>query len=230
MDINWILLAIQALIVLLILVLLKRQSLIKQLDSDQKVRAELQGHRKEMSEAGSQLRQELTSTTLKAVGELGKSQAKHLEGVEARVKELTLSTEIRLDKLRETLDKQLNILRVENKKELDEMRKTVDERLQSTLEKRLGESFKLVQSQLKDVHEGLGEMQALATGVGDLNRVLSNVKLRGTWGEYQLEALLEQMFAPEQYESNVEVKTGSGQRVEFAIRMPGESGNIESPV
>ena len=215
---------------ILLLMLLKRQGEFNHLNSNDSIRAELQGHRKEISESGSQLRQELTNTVLKTVGELGKGQAKHLEGVESRVKTLAISTEERLDKLRDTVDKQLDALRKDNKKELSEMRKTVDERLQSTLEKRLSESFKLVQTQLKDVHEGLGEMQALATGVGDLSRVLTNVKLRGTWGEYQVEALLEQIFTPEQYQANVEIKAGSGKRVEFAIKMPGESGNHEKPL
>jgi len=230
MEMTSIILAFLTFIAGLLFVFFRRQNGLKQTNSDDAVRAELQRHRKEMNESGSQLRQELTSTILNTVGELGKSQAKHLEGVESRVKTLTSSTEKRLDKLRDTVDKQLDTLRNDNKKELNEMRKTVDERLQSTLEKRLGESFKLVQTQLKDVHEGLGEMQALATGVGDLSRVLTNVKLRGTWGEYQVEALLEQLFAPEQYQANVETKIGSGKRVEFAIKMPGESGTLDKPL
>jgi DNA recombination protein RmuC len=230
MEMTSIILAFLTFIAGLLFVFFRRQNGLKQTNSDDAVRVELQRHRKEMNESGSQLRQELTSTILNTVGELGKSQAKHLEGVESRVKTLTSSTEKRLDKLRDTVDKQLDTLRNDNKKELNEMRKTVDERLQSTLEKRLGESFKLVQTQLKDVHEGLGEMQALATGVGDLSRVLTNVKLRGTWGEYQVEALLEQLFAPEQYQANVETKIGSGKRVEFAIKMPGESGTLDKPL
>jgi DNA recombination protein RmuC len=230
MEMTSIILAFLAFMAGLLFVFFRRQNGLKQTNSDDAVRVELQRHRKEMNESGSQLRQELTSTILNTVGELGKSQAKHLEGVESRVKTLTSSTEKRLDKLRDTVDKQLDTLRNDNKKELNEMRKTVDERLQSTLEKRLGESFKLVQTQLKDVHEGLGEMQALATGVGDLSRVLTNVKLRGTWGEYQVEALLEQLFAPEQYQANVETKIGSGKRVEFAIKMPGESGTLDKPL
>ncbi len=230
MEMTWMILALLAVMAILLLMLLKRQGEFNHLNSNDSIRAELQGHRKEISESGSQLRQELTNTVLKTVGELGKGQAKHLEGVESRVKTLAISTEERLDKLRDTVDKQLDALRKDNKKELSEMRKTVDERLQSTLEKRLSESFKLVQTQLKDVHEGLGEMQALATGVGDLSRVLTNVKLRGTWGEYQVEALLEQILTPEQYQANVEIKAGSGKRVEFAIKMPGESGNHEKPL
>jgi len=230
MEMTWVILALLVVMAILLLMLIKRQGELNHLNSDDAIRAELQGHRKEISESGSQLRQELTNTVLNTVGELGKGQAKHLEGVESRVKTLAISTEARLDKLRDTVDKQLDSLRKDNKKELNEMRKTVDERLQSTLEKRLSESFKLVQNQLKDVHEGLGEMQALATGVGDLSRVLTNVKLRGTWGEYQVEALLEQIFTPEQYQANVEIKAGSGKRVEFAIKMPGESGSIEEPL
>ena len=230
MEMTWMILALLAIMAILLLMLIKRQGEFNHLNSNDAIRAELQGHRKEISESGSQLRQELTNTVLNTVGELGKGQAKHLEGVESRVKTLAISTEERLDKLRDTVDKQLDALRKDNKKELSEMRKTVDERLQSTLEKRLSESFKLVQTQLKDVHEGLGEMQALATGVGDLSRVLTNVKLRGTWGEYQVEALLEQIFTPEQYQANVEIKAGSGKRVEFAIKMPGESGNHEKPL
>jgi DNA recombination protein RmuC len=104
---------------------------------------------------------------------------------------------------------------------LEEMRKTVDEKLHATLEQRLGESFKIVSDRLEKVHQGLGEMQQLAIGVGDLKRVLTNVKTRGTWGEVQLEMLLEQVLTPEQYAKNVETVPGSGERVEFAIKLPG---------
>jgi DNA recombination protein RmuC len=105
---------------------------------------------------------------------------------------------------------------------LEEMRKTVDEKLHATLEQRLGESFKLVSDRLEKVHQGLGEMQQLAIGVGDLKRVLTNVKTRGTWGEVQLEMLLEQVLTPDQYAKNVETVPGTGERVEFAIRLPGQ--------
>jgi DNA recombination protein RmuC len=108
----------------------------------------------------------------------------------------------------------------DNEKRLEQMRQTVDEKLQGTLEARLGESFKLVSDRLEQVHKGLGEMQTLASGVGDLKRVLSNVKTRGTWGEVQLGALLEQMLTPDQYEKNV-ATTGTSERVEFAIKLPG---------
>ncbi|MET0732648.1 MAG: DNA recombination protein RmuC, partial [Casimicrobiaceae bacterium] len=111
--------------------------------------------------------------------------------------------------------------RDENTKKLDEMRATVDEKLQSTLETRLGESFKQVSDRLEQVHRGLGEMQNLAVGVGDLKRVLGNVKTRGGWGEVQLAALLADALTPQQYEKNVETRRGSNERVEFAIRLPG---------
>lgn len=115
----------------------------------------------------------------------------------------------------------LTQLRNENSVKLDEMRRTVDEKLHATLEQRLGESFRLVTDRLEAVHRGLGEMQSLAVGVGDLKKVLTNVKTRGIWGEVQLESLLEQVFTPDQYGKNVATRPGSANRVEFAIRLPG---------
>jgi DNA recombination protein RmuC len=134
-----------------------------------------------------------------------------------------------LDLVRKTLETKLSELQADNSAKLELMRKTVDEKLHATLEQRLGESFKLVSERLEQVHKGLGEMQALAGDVGDLKRVLSNVKTRGTWGEVQLGALLEQIFVADQYASNVEVVPGSGARVEFAIRLPG-SGVSDVPM
>ena len=135
-----------------------------------------------------------------------------------------------LEKIRETVDRRLELLNTENSKRLEEMRATVDEKLQSTLETRLGESFRLVSERLEQVHRGLGEMQHLAAGVGDLKRILGNVTTRGAWGEVQLENLLTQMLAPGQFERNVS-PTGSGERVEFAIRLPGrDSGPVWLPI
>jgi DNA recombination protein RmuC len=119
------------------------------------------------------------------------------------------------------VEQQLRDLQESNEKRLDEMRRTVDEKLHETLEKRLGESFRTVSTQLEAVHKGLGEMQSLAAGVGDLKKVLSNVKTRGTWGEVQLGAILEQLLVPEQFERNVCTKSGSRDVVEFAVRLPG---------
>jgi DNA recombination protein RmuC len=126
----------------------------------------------------------------------------------------------RLEAIRTTLEQRLDTLRNENARKLDEMRATVDEKLQQTLESRLGESFRMVSERLDQVHRGLGEMQALAQGVGDLKRVLGNVKSRGTWGEMQLGALLADLFQPQQYGINVETVPGTGRRVEYAIRIP----------
>jgi DNA recombination protein RmuC len=127
-----------------------------------------------------------------------------------------------MEAVRTTLESKIKDLQTDNGTRLEEMRKTVDEKLHATLEQRLGESFKLVSDRLEKVHQGLGEMQQLAIGVGDLKRVLTNVKTRGTWGEVQLEMLLEQILIPEQYAKNVETVPGSGERVEFAIKLPGD--------
>jgi DNA recombination protein RmuC len=135
---------------------------------------------------------------------------------------LTESNAQRMAEVRATLEAKIRDLQTDNGARLEEMRKTVDEKLHATLEQRLGESFKLVSERLEKVHQGLGEMQQLAIGVGDLKRVLTNVKTRGTWGEVQLEMLLEQMLTPDQYGKNVETIPGTGERVEFAIKLPGQ--------
>ncbi len=131
------------------------------------------------------------------------------------------ATQSSLDRVRATLDQRVRELQEGNERKLDEMRRTVDEKLHDTLEKRLGESFKLVSDRLDTVHKGLGEMQQLATGVGDLKRVLTNVKARGTWAEVQLGAILEQVLTPEQYSKNVCIRLDTAERVEFAVRLPG---------
>jgi DNA recombination protein RmuC len=138
-----------------------------------------------------------------------------------RLGALAEANERKLAEVRETLETKLKLLQDDNAAKLEQMRQTVDEKLHATLELRLSESFKLVSERLEQVHRGLGEMQTLAAGVGDLKRVLTNVKTRGTWGEIQLGALLEQMLTTEQYAANVETRRGSGERVEFAIRLPG---------
>jgi len=127
--------------------------------------------------------------------------------------------------LRQSVEEKLKSIQEDNNLKLEKMRATVEEKLQGTLEKRLGESFKLVSERLEQVHKGLGEMQTLATGVGDLKKVLTNVKSRGTWGEVQLGALLEQILTADQYEKNVATKPGSQELVEFAIKLPGKTGD-----
>jgi DNA recombination protein RmuC len=157
----------------------------------------------------------------KRMVEIASLQKAQLDGFAQQMGALTTSNEQRLDKLRETVELRLKWLQEDNAKKLDQMRATVDEKLHETLEKRLGESFKQVSGQLEQVHKGLGEMQTLAAGVGDLKRVLANVKTRGTMGEVQLHNLLEQILTPDQYAANVATKPGSDARVEFAVRLPG---------
>ncbi|HDR9326492.1 TPA: DNA recombination protein RmuC [Burkholderia multivorans] len=144
--------------------------------------------------------------------------------------QLTEANDRRIGEVRATLEQRLKDIETNNAAKLDEMRRVVDEKLHATLEQRLGESFKLVSDRLEQVHRGLGEMQTLAAGVGDLKKVLTNVKTRGTWGEVQLEALLEQMLTPDQYAKNVATVPKSAERVEFAIRLPGrEAGVRDAP-
>ncbi|MDQ5906268.1 MAG: recombination protein RmuC [Pseudomonadota bacterium] len=159
------------------------------------------------------------------VGQLGTLQAQQFEAFGQNLSRLTQSFDARVEQLRLTVETRLTAIQADNSTKLEEMRKTVDEKLHATLEQRLGESFKLVSDRLEQVHRGLGEMQTLAAGVGDLKKVLTNVKTRGTWGEVQLAALLDQVLTAEQYPSNVATRPGSNDRVEFAIRLPGrESG------
>lgn len=173
----------------------------------------------------------LGDSLLKRMSDIAGLQKNQLELFAGQLKELTASNETRLDKLRDGVDTRLRLIQEDNAGKLEQMRATVDEKLHETLEKRLGESFKLVSERLELVQRGLGEMQALAIGVGDLKKVLTNVKCRGTFGEIQLASLLEQILAPGQYDSNVETRPGSGQRVEFALRLPGRSAGGEgSPV
>ena len=155
------------------------------------------------------------------VGQLGTLQAQQFEAFGQNLSRLTQSFDARVEQLRLTVETRLGAIQTENAAKLEEMRKTVDEKLHATLEQRLGESFKLVSERLEQVHRGLGEMQTLAAGVGDLKKVLTNVKTRGTWGEVQLANLLEQVLTAEQYAENVATRPKSGDRVEFAIRLPG---------
>ncbi|CAN5245798.1 DNA recombination protein RmuC [soil metagenome] len=145
----------------------------------------------------------------------------------AQLKALSDVNEQRLNEVRHTVEQRLTAIQQDNEKKLEQMRATVDEKLHATLEQRLGESFKQVAERLEQVHKGLGEMQNLARDVGSLNRVLTNVKTRGIFGEVQLAGLLEQVFTPEQYASNVATVPGSNERVEFAIRLPGQRDDGE---
>jgi DNA recombination protein RmuC len=143
------------------------------------------------------------------------------DGLALQLAQMSESNDRRLSEVRATLEARLKDIEANNAAKLEEMRRTVDEKLHATLEQRLGESFKLVSDRLEQVHRGLGEMQTLAAGVGDLKKVLTNVKTRGTWGEVQLESLLEQLLTPDQYAKNVATIPKSNDRVEFAIKLPG---------
>ena len=222
-------------VVILLLVLRPPKSL------SQGIRAavdeDLRKGREESAGAARSLREEV-ATGLSTLGEglsgtltnSSKVQQEHLSGFSTHLKELRESNQRALEQIRTTLDTRVKQLQEENEKKLEQMRLTVDEKLQGTLEKRLGESFKLVSERLEAVQRGLGEMQGLATGVGDLKRVLTNVKSRGTWAEVQLGAILEQFLAPGQYEKNVQTKVGSSDVVEFAVRLPGRPDDPNSSV
>ncbi|MCP5229104.1 DNA recombination protein RmuC [Accumulibacter sp.] len=175
------------------------------------------GDRQEQSLSLNRLSQALAAQ----LAQLGRLQAQQLESFAQQLARLTNSNEQRFEQLRLALEARLGAMQADNAGKLEEMRRTVDEKLHATLEQRLGESFKLVSERLEQVHKGLGEMQTLAAGVGDLKKVLSNVKTRGSWGEVQLENLLDQLLTSEQYAKNVATRPDSPDRVEFAIRLPG---------
>jgi DNA recombination protein RmuC len=205
--------------------------------NERTLREELARGREEAQNVGRQGREEaivalqtMGDGLLKRMSELAGFQKSQLDIFADQLKNLTSTNDARMEKMRETLQTRLQAIQEDNAKQLEQMRATVDEKLHDTLEKRLGESFKLVSDRLEQVQKGLGEMQTLANGVGDLKRVLTNVKTRGTFGEVQLGALLEQVLAPGQYASNVETRKGSGQRVEFALRLPGRDGTEGSIV
>lgn len=179
------------------------------------------------------LRQELTSSTQMSVKNLGDmiaasqnayaiSQSKSLAQLEERLKTFSLTNEQQLDNIRHSVENRLNYIQEDNNKKLEEMRKTVDERLQQSIEEKMNRSFSLVNERLEQVYKGLGEMQSLAVGVGDLKKVLSNVKTRGILGEIQLSAILSEILSPEQYEENVATKKGSKNVVEFAVKLPSD--------
>jgi DNA recombination protein RmuC len=244
---EWVLLAAAALAVALIVFLVLAWRRLAALDpaqlregqerAERSVRDDLARNRREAAETGVALRHEVgasmknaADTLVRSVGEISSVQKAQLEAFAARIAELSETSTRSLAEVRSAVEAKLAEVQADNAAKLEEMRKTVDEKLQSTLDTRLGESFKLVSERLEQVHRGLGEMQALASGVRDLERVLTNVKARGTWGEWQLASLLEQVLTPEQYDTNVATRRGSQDRVEFAVRLPGQGGPGGPPV
>ena len=193
--------------------------------------------RGEQTQAARQQREELAAkfesfgTAVKRdVESLGGHQRQRLADLSERVEKLTEASNTRAEHLRVAVEKKLDQLQQSNEQKLEKMRQTVDEKLHKTLETRLGESFKLVSERLETVQRGLGEMQELATGVGDLKRIMTNVKARGTWGEVLLGNLLEQVLTPEQYEKNCKVRPRSDVLVEYAVRLPGPDDDPASRV
>ena len=184
--------------------------------------------------AAKQLREEtscsfrqLGSSIAETLQHLSSQQKERLENVTAALGSLTEKQEKAQEALKRAVEGRLDVIRTENAAKLEEIRGTVDERLQTTLEARLGESLNRVVEQLERVYKGIGEMQTLATGVGDLKKVLSNVRVRGTFGEIQLAILLEQFLSPEQLIKNAQIRENTQERVEFAIRLPGRDGENE---
>jgi DNA recombination protein RmuC len=201
------------------------------------VRDEFARNRQESAGSAQQSRQEIGSilksssdSQLRQMSEVAGMQKDQLDSFSKQLLALTKLNEDKLESLRKTIEAQLRVMQEDNSRKLEQMRAVVDEKLQSTLEKRLGESFKQVSERLEQVYRGLGEMRSLATGVGDLKKVLTNVKTRGTWGEIRLSHILEQILTPDQYEVNVATKKASGERVEFAIKLPGQGTNKEKIV
>ena len=197
--------------------------------TDRSMRDEIARSRAETQLQAQQERVELAGT-LKSFGDsvqtrmadIAKIQNDQMESFSRQLSLLTTSNEKKMEDVRLVIDEKLKQIQEDNTRQLDRMRETVDEKLQSTLEKRLGDSFKQVSERLEQVHQGLGDMRTLAAGVGDLKKVLTNVKSRGTWGEVQLGALLEEILSPEQYLRNVKINEQSGDFVEFAIKLPGQ--------
>ena len=169
----------------------------------------------------------ITDTLIKTIDKLGDTQKQRLEDVTKSTNNLMQSNEASIESVRKTVDNRLQTMQESNERKLDEIRKTVDEQLQSTLEKRLTESFNIVSERLESVRDSLGRMHELASDVGNLQRVLTNVSTRGTWGEVQLGSILKDILTPDQYDANVQPHTGS-ERVEYAIRLPGQNGDPNS--
>jgi DNA recombination protein RmuC len=189
-------------------------------DEIAKSREETNGQAKLFREEISNSFKMITDSLLGRMSEIANFQRNQLEVFSTQLQTLTQSNEAKLEQMRQTVEEKLRLLQEDNSKKLDQMRATVEEKLHETLEKRLGESFKLVSERLELVHKGLGEMQNLAVGVGDLKKVLTNIKTRGIWGEIQLGNLLEQILTPDQYVQNVITKKGGNERVEYAVQLP----------
>jgi len=213
--------ALCALVLLGVLTHTRLARLVRERDASSREAADLRARLEAFAQASAQHERDMREDLAHARREQSDAALALRREVGDRLAQLTQGSEQRLEAVRTTVEQRLDVLRSESAHKLEQMRVTVDEKLQSTLDKRLGESFRLVSERLEQVHKGLGEMQSLAIGVGDLKRVLTNVKTRGTWGEVQLGALLAEVLTPQQYATNVETVPGSNKRIEYAIRLPG---------
>lgn len=201
------------------------------------IKDEMARNREEFSQNARQARQELgyalqqfSDALLKRMTENAGMQKDLLDAFARQLAAMARLQEEKLETMRRAVENQLQIMREDNSKKLEQVRATVDEKLHATLEKRLGESFRQVSDRLEQVYRGLGEMRSLAVGVGDLKKVLTNVKTRGTWGEIRLSSILEQILAPEQYDVNVATRKNSNDRVEFAVKLPGRGNDMQQIV
>ena len=243
------LMVLAALVLLIVLIRRKPEDVISRLQDDVGVLAtkqdrvehvikdEITANRKETAHSQQQARQELGSALKSSSDSLQmrmvdniRMQKDQLDSFSKQLVAMAKLNEEKLEAMRQTIETQLRAIQEDNTKKLEQMRATVDEKLQSTLEKRLGESFKQVSERLEQVYRGLGEMRSLAVGVGDLKKVLTNVKTRGTWGEIRLSHILEQILTPDQYDVNVATKKNSNDRVEFAIKLPGQDSDKQTVV
>ncbi|MGD9054829.1 MAG: DNA recombination protein RmuC [Desulfobacterales bacterium] len=235
-------------VVLILLIVLVRRREIKAQDffanlekqqehSERMVRDEFARNRQEAAGSARQAREEIGSalkfasdSQLKQMREVAGMQKDQLDSFSRQLLEMTQLNEKKFEAMRNSIEIQLRTLQEDNSRKLEQMRAVVDEKLQTTLERRLADSFKQVSERLEQVYKGLGEMRSLATGVGDLKKVLTNVKTRGTWGEIRLSHILEQILTPDQYAVNVATKKSSNERVEFAIKLPGPDSHPDKVV
>ncbi len=243
------LMGLAAIILLIVLVRRKPEAAISRLQDDFKalankqervehvIKDEISANRKETAHTQQQARQELALALKSSSDSLQQRmvdnirlQKGQLDSFSRQLMAMAKLNEEKMEAMRQTIGSQLKAIQEDNTRKLDQMRATVDEKLQTTLEKRLGESFKQVSERLEQVYRGLGEMRNLAAGVGDLKKVLTNVKTRGTWGEIRLSHILEQILTPDQYDVNVATKKNSNDRVEFAIKLPGQERDKQTVV
>lgn len=241
-DILIALLMVLSLAILVMLILLFANQSKKNRGVSQSIQTSLNAFKEDMGVQQAALRQEIASSTQQSVKSMGdmiavnqqnfsQAQSEKMEQLEQRLKTFSLENEQKLDLIRKSVETKLAYIQEDNNKQLEKMRVTVDEKLQKTLEDKMNKSFSLVNDRLEQVYKGLGEMQNLAVGVGDLKKVLSNVKTRGILGEIQLSSILMEILSPEQYDENVATKKGSRNVVEFAVKLPAEDdGFIYLPI